>query len=221
MKKEAAATAATSSTESSASSTASNGTSSVSNVAPPRERRPRTGKKRLKFEPPQRFPRGVKELWQSATASEQEAAHRACVQILAMWLGKRTRAAVANELSIPSLRVWQLSQQALSGMLAGLLHQPRPRRRVEEIPMEEREESRSAMKRKIAELEKDLAVQRDLLQLIVSVPKPRSGPPDSTTPSVPPTPAAKTARGTPKPRGARAETSRRDTLAHPDDATSR
>lgn len=221
MKKEQAAAVGTSSTESSATSTASNGTSSESSVAPRRERRPRTGKKRLKFEPPKRFPRGVKELWQSATASEQETAHRACVQILAMWLGKRTRAAVASELSIPSLRVWQLSQQALSGMLAGLLRQPRPRRRVEEIPMEEREESRSAMKRKIAELEKDLAVQRDLLQLIASVPKPRSGPPDSTTPSAPPTPAAKTARGTPKPRGARTETPRRDTLAHPDDATPR
>jgi hypothetical protein len=37
-----------------------------------------------------------------------------------MWLGKRDREAVAKELSIPTLRVWQLSQQALSGMLAGL-----------------------------------------------------------------------------------------------------
>jgi len=163
----------------------------------------------------------VRELWQSAAASEQESAHRACVQILSMWLGKRTRAAVASELSIPSLRVWQLSQQALSGMLAGLLRQPRPRRRVEETTMEERADSPSAMKRRIADLEKDLATQRDLLQLIASVPKPRSGPPDSTTPSAPPTPAAKTTRGTPRPRGARAETTPRDTLARPDDAASR
>ena len=44
-------------------------------------------------------------------------------------------------LSIPGLRVWHLSQQALSGMLAGLLHQPHPRRRSLEATMEARDDN--------------------------------------------------------------------------------
>jgi hypothetical protein len=155
-----------------------------------RERRPRTGKKRLKFSPPERFPRGVRELWQAASPSEQEQAHRTCVQILSMWLGKRDRQSVSSELSIPPLRVWQLSQQALSGMLAGLLRQPRARRRPEEMTMEERADDPRVLKRRIAELERDLGAQRELLQLLSSLPKPGSGPPDSTT-SAPSTSAAK------------------------------
>jgi hypothetical protein len=203
------------------SSTHSNGTIHPPSASPRRERRPRTGKKRLKFEPPQRFARGVRELWQSATVNEQQRAHQACVQILAMWLGKRSRAAVAGELSIPPLRVWQLSQQALSGMLAGLLHQPRPKRRVEVTTMDERADSTSALKRRIAELEKDVETQRELLQLIASVPKPRSGPPDSTTPSASPTPAAKTTRAAQKPRRARAEAPPRDGLDRNEGVASR
>jgi len=137
-------------------------------------RRRRTGKKRLKFAPPQHFPRGVRELWTSATHEEQSLAHRSCTQILALWLGKRQREEVSRELSIPNLRVWQLSQQALAGMLAGLLHQPKARRAREETAMIPKDDDPRELKKRIAELEKRVADQTALIQLISSLPKLRS-----------------------------------------------
>jgi len=169
--------------------TQTNGTVGTMETAP---RRRRTGKKRLNFGPPQHFPRGVRELWQSATAQEQTRAHTACTQILTLWLGKKRREEVAAELSIPSLRVWQLSQQALSGMLAGLLHQPRPRRRNPETTMENREEDPRTLKKRLAERDKQIADQQDLIRLLTSIPKPRSeGPPAAEAPA----PATKTRAG--------------------------
>ena len=153
-----------------------------------RQQRRRTGKKRLKFGPPQKFPRGVRELWTSATAEEQIQAHRACTQILALWLGKRRREEVALELSIPGLRVWQLSQQALSGMLAGLLHQPKARRAREEPVMIEKVDDPRVLKKRLAERDKTISDQQDLIRLLSSLPKPRSEPSESKES----TPAAKT-----------------------------
>jgi len=150
--------------------------------------RRRTGKKRLKFGPPHNFPRGVRELWTQASREEQEQAHRACTQILAMWLGKRRREEVARELSIPSLRVWQLSQQALSGMLSGLLHQPRPRRRGEVSTMSAKDDDPRVLKKRNAELERQIKDQQELIQLLTTIPKPKCEEPTSG----PPTPAAKT-----------------------------
>lgn len=150
-------------------------------------RRRRTGKKRLKFAPPQIFPRGVRELWSAASREEQEQAHRSCTQILAMWLGKRRREEVSMELSIPPLRVWQLSQQALAGMLAGLLHQPRPRRRREETTMDPKTKDLRVLEKRNAELERLLLDREDLIRLLSALPKPRSEP----SASVQPTPAAK------------------------------
>ena len=137
------------------------------------KRRPRTGKKRLKFGPPQVFPRGVRELWTTATAAEQQAAHRACAQILAMWLGRRRREEVARELEIPPLRVWQLSQQALSGMLAGLLHQPKARRGKESETMILKDDDPRFLKKRITELEKRLSDSQGLVDLLAQLPKPK------------------------------------------------
>jgi hypothetical protein len=162
-------------------------------------RRRRTSKKRLKFGPPQSFPRGVRELWTSATREEQARAHQACTQILALWLGRRRRAEVAEDLSIPPLRVWQLSQQALSGMLAGLLHQPRPRRRRQEDAMEQREDDPRTLKKRLAEKDKQIADQQELIRLLTSIPKPR----DETSAREAPTPERKT-------RGPRAAKKRED-----------
>lgn len=162
---------------------------SESTVADTRaRRRRRTGKKRLKFGPPQNFPRGVRELWTSATSEEQASAHLTCTQILALWLGKKRREEVASELSIPGLRVWQLSQQALSGMLAGLLHQPRPRRATKEPTMEARDDDPRVLKKKIAELERRTQDQQALIALLTSLPKPRG----EMSVSEVPTPATKT-----------------------------
>jgi hypothetical protein len=147
--------------------TSTDGTAAVAGTA----RRRRTGKKRLKFSPPAKFPRGVRELWQSATVEEQTKAHRTCIQILTLWLGKRRREEVASELSLPPLRVWQLSQQALAGMLAGLLHQPRPRRRSMEATMESASDDVRALQKRVAEQERQITNLEDLLRLFTNLPK--------------------------------------------------
>ena len=69
----------------------------------------------------------VRGLWENAPPEEKERAHETCMKILEYWLGKKSKGKVAKELEITPLRVWQLSQQALSGMMAGLLSQPRRR----------------------------------------------------------------------------------------------
>ena len=92
-----------------------------------RKRRKRSGRKRSSFRVPPKPARPVRALWEQATQEEREKAHTTCMAILEYWLGKKSKEEVASGLSVTPLRVWQLSQQALSGMLAGLLKQPRTR----------------------------------------------------------------------------------------------
>jgi hypothetical protein len=153
----------------------------------PQQRRRRTGKKRLRFEAPQWMPPGVKELWRASSSEAQAKAHRTCVEILAMWLGKKPREEVARTLEVPPLRVWQLSQQALSGMLAGLLKQPRTRSRSAE-PTERGEDNPRVLKAKVAALEAANKKLEGLVELLKELPRPVSAPPRST----PSSPAAKT-----------------------------
>lgn len=165
--------------------TAAVATSSMERKESPARRR-RTGKKRLHFRPPQAMPRGVRELWQSATSEEQAAAHRSCVQVLAVWLGKRSREEAAVSLGVAPLRVWQLSQQALAGMLAGLLIQPKARRRKEETMGTNPDDPRM-LRKHITELERKNVELEQLVRLVAQLPRPESGPLDSTSTS----PAAK------------------------------
>ena len=137
-------------------------------TAAPRTRR---GKKRLVFQPPRNGPRPVRALWEAAGPEERTRAHTTCVSILALWLGRKTRAQVAQELSLPPLRVWQLSQAALSGMLAGLLKQPRERG-ASTMAMSEEEDPR-ALKERIRVLEEENESLRRLLEVIKSLPSVR------------------------------------------------
>lgn len=187
--------------------TSTDGTAAVAGTA----RRRRTGKKRLKFSPPTKFPRGVRELWQSATVEEQTKAHQTCTQILMLWLGKRRREEVASALSLPPLRVWQLSQQALAGMLAGLLHQPRPRRRNTEATMETASDDVRALKKRLADQERQIANLEDLVRLFTSLPKPGNEPSATEVP----TPVTKTSGSTRRRRAHRGEADRAELPGEP------
>src|SRR5688572_843163 len=131
--------------------------------------RTRRGKKRLVFQPPRQMPSPVRALWESASTEEKARAHRSCVAILSMWLGRQTRAAVSQELELPPLRVWQLSQSALAGMLAGLLKQPRGRSKGL-VAMQSDQEDPRALKKRIAELEKENSSLRDLVEVLRNLP---------------------------------------------------
>ena len=135
--------------------------------------RTRRGKKRLVFQPPRQMPAPVRVLWETANPEEKARAHRSCVAILSMWLGKKTRAAVAEDLELPPLRVWQLSQSALSGMLAGLLKQPRGRSKG---PIEPNEEDPRLLKKRIEQLEQENETLRTLVEVLKTLPSAREAP---------------------------------------------
>jgi len=91
------------------------------------------------------------------------------MKMLEYWLGKKSKQEIARELEVTPLRVWQLSQQALSGMLAGLLTQPR-RRVGPEAFVRRAVESPAALKKRITELEKQLARTEDLVRVLRTAP---------------------------------------------------
>lgn len=136
---------------------------------PPKKRRTRRGKKRVVFKPPQRFAAPVRALWKTASPEQQNRAHRRCVVMLEYWLGRISKSEAAEKLSLPVLRIWQLSQMALSGMLAGLLEQPKWRGGD---PMPRSDESREllALRKQVRELEDKLTRTEDLVRLLRDLP---------------------------------------------------
>jgi hypothetical protein len=134
-----------------------------------RARRTRVGRKRTCFKGWPRPAIPVRGLWEQATPEEKSKAHTACMAILEYWLGKASKAQIAQRLEVPPLRVWQLSQQALSGMLAGLLRQPKTRRKVS-LPPATPEEDPTHLKRRIVDLEKKLARTEDLVRVLKDLP---------------------------------------------------
>lgn len=77
---------------------------------------------------------------------------------------------VAKELELPPLRVWQLSQAAVSGMLAGLLKQPRGRGKSQTTMQSAGEEDPRALKKRISELEAENRALKDLLEVLKNLP---------------------------------------------------
>ncbi len=141
-------------------------------------KRTRRYKKRVVFQPP-RPAIAVKALWEQASEEERTRAHQTCVLMLEHWLGRKTKAEMVTALGLPPLRVWQLSQSALSGMLAGLLKQPkmRPRGRP---PSAETSELQG-LRKENAQLRKELEALRVVNELLKDLPLNRV--PKSPSPS--------------------------------------
>lgn len=137
-------------------------------------RRARRGLKRTRFQVPQRVPVPVRALWQAASEEERRKAHEVATTVLKTWLGKMSREEGAKELSMTGLRFWQLSQQAVAGLVAGCLRQPRFRGRVdlgggEEVPV-------ALLKRRVATLEREVEAGRRLIDLLRELPGHREAP---------------------------------------------
>ncbi len=139
-------------------------------------RRPLRKRASFKRPPPPAIP--VRGLWEHASEEQRERAHRTCMAILEYWLGQASKRETAQRLEVTPLRVWQLSQQALSGMLAGLLRQPRMRGKVK-LPFADPRNDPKTMQRRIAELEVKLARTEDLVRVLKELPWSR--PPSSPT----------------------------------------
>ena len=172
---------------------------------PKRPRRKRVGRKRTVFHKTPRPAWPVRGLWDAAPEEEKRRAHVTCMAILEYWLGKKEKGEVAKALEVTPLRVWQLSQKALSGMMAGLLVQPR--RRVEpEVFEGPVEETRPALKARILELEKKLSRTEDLVRVLRTAPW-TSAATDSTPKGA--SRGAKTKRKRSPKRGANSKATRR------------
>lgn len=139
---------------------------SLESVAPePRARRDR--KRRFRRIPPMPVP--VRGLWEAASEAERQAAHRTASAVLEAWLGKASRQEIAADLGVSPLRLWQLSQQALAGMLAGLLKQPR-RRSAMARQMLPPDEDPVVLRKRIEQLEHDLKLADDVIALLRELP---------------------------------------------------
>lgn len=125
----------------------------------------RDKKRRFRKVPP--MPVSVRALWESAGEEERALAHRRCAMILETWLGRTSRPAAAEALEITPVRLWQLSQRALAGMLAGLVTQPRTRGRV---TMGDPADDPKVLRKRIADLESELLVATDLITLLRELP---------------------------------------------------
>ena len=139
----------------------------ITPVTLPARRTRRDKKRAFKKIPP--MPPGVRALWESADEASRKTAHTMCTAILETWVGKTARAEVAQRLGMSPLRLWQLSQQGLAGMLAGLLKQPRARRGAGN-PLLPPEEDPMNMKRRIVKLEQELRMAEDLIALLREMP---------------------------------------------------
>jgi hypothetical protein len=126
-----------------------------------------------KFKLPKSAPKPMRSLWDSASQEEKEKAHQAAAAILENWLGQASREEIAKKLGVPPLRVWQMSQQALVGLVAGLLKQPKARKETKvNLPPEE---DPVKLQKRIANLERDLAMMKELVGLLKEFPAHREG----------------------------------------------
>jgi hypothetical protein len=113
----------------------------------------------------------IRGLWQAASEEERERAHETGVAILELWLGQTSRKEIAARLGIPPLRIWQLSQQALAGLTAGLLKQPRtPSKAVAEAALEELP---ARVRKQLEKQEAELESLRRLVGLLREMPAQR------------------------------------------------
>ena len=129
----------------------------------------RMSRKRTVFASCPRPAIAVRALWEQASEAEKHKAHQCCMAILDYWLGKATKAQIAERLEVLPLRVWQLSQQALSGMLAGLLRQPKSRAKVTLAPASP-EDDPKLLRKQIGKLEVKLARTEDLVRVLKDLP---------------------------------------------------
>ena len=135
-------------------------------------RKPRRGPGKRKTRVVPKMPVPVKALWEGASEVEQQRAHATSGVILAYWLGQMNKQEAAAQLGVKPLRIWQLSQQALAGMVAGLLKQPRKRRStMAALPPEE---DPKVLQKRIAELERELEIARDVIELLRDLPANRT-----------------------------------------------
>ena len=157
-------------------------TTNSANMETPPETAPkrpkRAGKRKMGFRmdtPP--WP--VRAIWELASETERQEAHKSGVLMLEHWLGRMTRKDLGTKLNLPPLRVWQMSQQALAGMVVGLMAQPK--RPPKGTPMQNQSKHQDKdelknLRKRVTELEQDNRVLKELLDLLKDMPNQTAAP---------------------------------------------
>lgn len=108
----------------------------------------------------------MKGLWNHATDDEREQAKLYALKIMETWMGLTSKSKAAESLKIPLIRYWQIHNQAIAGMLAGLLTQPRTRKK----PLGSEASELLLLKKKVTELEAIVKTQDQVIQFLRSIP---------------------------------------------------
>ena len=129
------------------------------------------GKRKSNFKmttPP--FP--VRAIWELASPEERKKGHDLGILVLEHWLGRMTRKELGQKLDLPPLRVWQLSQQALAGMVVGLMAQPKRPPKGTPMPNEKKPDKDVlyALRKENAALKLDNQRLKELLDLLRDYP---------------------------------------------------
>jgi hypothetical protein len=120
----------------------------------------------------------IRALYEAASEEEKRQAHALSATILEYWTGLATKQEVARRLSVPPIRVWQMSQRAATGLVCALLKPPSGRRGP---PMSTGPREKELLAR-VAQLEKENALQRELIEVLRELPGNR----DREAPAPPP-----------------------------------
>jgi len=111
----------------------------------------------------------IRALWEAASEDERRLAQERCTAILEYWLGVTSKEESAKRLNVPPIRLWQLSQRAVAGIVCALVKPPQKRTRTASSPLES-ESSPIGLKKEIARLKKDLDRRNHLIEVLKSLP---------------------------------------------------
>jgi hypothetical protein len=128
--------------------------------------------------PPVAWP--VKGLWEAASPEDRVAAHKMGTLLFEHWLGRLSRKELGEKIGQPPVRVWQLSQQALAGLVVGLLKQPAtPPKGTPLPPRKPSEEDPRQLRKALEEAQRQNAILEDLCKVLREFPAAPPGPPEA------------------------------------------
>lgn len=108
----------------------------------------------------------IRALYDAASEEQRRQAHLRSAIILEYWTGVKTKSEAALALSVPPIRVWQMSQRAATGLVCALLTPPSGRRGA---PMASSEEQK-ALHKELERLRKENQLQRELIAVLRELP---------------------------------------------------
>lgn len=108
----------------------------------------------------------IRALYEAASEEERRQAHLLSATILEYWTGVKTKSEAAKALGVPPIRVWQMSQRAVTGLVCALLTPPSGKRGPPTVTSDEEKALRAENER----LRKENALQRELIEVLRELP---------------------------------------------------